>query len=202
VESGDSGPSDSEIVSRSIADSAQFAAIVDRHLPAIYRFLSRRIGPQLADDLSAEVFAAAFAARSRYDTIWADARPWLFGIATNLLRRHSRTEFRRLRAYERAQSQLRGHLTPIDDLVDDMDQRTTMEKVATAFTELDADHREVLYLVAIAELSFKEVAIALDIPLGTAHSRVARARKHLRDSLSASGKEGDIESRIGTEGLR
>jgi DNA-directed RNA polymerase specialized sigma24 family protein len=52
-----------------------------------------------------------------------------------------------------------------------MDRMRALEKVAVAFSELDADHRDALYLVAVAELSFKDVAIALDIPLGTAHSR-------------------------------
>jgi RNA polymerase sigma-70 factor (ECF subfamily) len=201
VSSGYIGPTDSEILLRSVSDADQFGTIVDRHLPVIYRFLSRRLGPELADDLSAEVFAAAFAARSRYDTSWADARPWLFGIATNLMRRHSRTELRRLRAYERVQSQLGDLPSPIDELVEHLDRQRTIERVAIAFSELDADYRDALYLVAIVELSFKDVAFALDIPLGTAHSRVARARQQLRDSLLSSGEERDMESHVRTEGL-
>lgn len=193
---------DSDIVVHSLAEPERFGALVDRHLSAIYRYLARRLGADLAEDLSAEVFTTAFAARARYEASRADARPWLFGITTNLIRRHVRAENRRLQAYQRAQSQVTHHQTSSDDLVEHLDQLAALEKVAVAFSELDSDHRDALYLVAVAEISFKDAAIALGITLGTAHSRVARAREHLRDSLSGSGQEKEGEPRIRTEGHR
>ena len=62
-----------------------FAAVFDRHYEAVHRYLARRMGPDLADDLAAETFTTAFDVRCRYDTAHPDALPWLFGIATNLV---------------------------------------------------------------------------------------------------------------------
>ena len=55
----------------------------------------------MAEDLASETFVVAFARRSSYDQSRDDARPWLYGIAVNLLREHRRAEERRLRAYLR-----------------------------------------------------------------------------------------------------
>jgi RNA polymerase sigma-70 factor (ECF subfamily) len=55
------------------------------------------VGAALAEEVAAEAFARAFAARKRYDTAHPDALPSLLGIATNLMRRHWRAERRRRR---------------------------------------------------------------------------------------------------------
>ena len=93
--------SDAQIIAASRVEPLVFAAVFDRHYDAVHRYLARRVGSDLADDLAAETFTTAFDVRRRYDTARPDARPWLFGIATNLLRHHHRGEARRLRAYAR-----------------------------------------------------------------------------------------------------
>src|SRR4051794_6783253 len=84
-----------------IEDSARtperFAVIFDRHAPYIHWYLARRLGAEAADDLVAETFLAAFRQRSRYDSGRRDARPWLYGIASNLLNQYHRQETRRYR---------------------------------------------------------------------------------------------------------
>ena len=95
-------PTDADAIRRSLAEPAAFGAVFDRHFAAVHAFAQRRVGAELAEEVAAEAFARAFAARRRYDAAHADALPWLLGIATNLMRRHWRTEKRRLAAYARA----------------------------------------------------------------------------------------------------
>jgi Sigma-70 region 2 len=84
-QAGPGGCDDTAIVGQSVGEPERFAVLFDRHSAGIYRYLAQRVGPDLADDLVAETFLRAFAARERYDTSRPDARPWLFGIATNPL---------------------------------------------------------------------------------------------------------------------
>jgi hypothetical protein len=74
---------DAAIIEASHANPEAFAELFDRHAPVIHRYIARRIGPQIAEDVAAETFLAAFRRRSRYETQQADARPWLYGIATH-----------------------------------------------------------------------------------------------------------------------
>src|SRR5574341_1801060 len=92
---------DTELIAASLLEPERFAELFDRHFPAIHRYLRRRVGPELADDLAAETFTQAFARRRHYQSEHPDARPWLYGIAGNLLRQHARAEQRRLHAYVR-----------------------------------------------------------------------------------------------------
>ena len=86
---------DSETVQASWADPECFAVLYDRHAVTVYRYLTRRLGRQAAEDVMAETFLVAFDARHTYDLTRPDARPWLLGIATNLTNRHLRSEARR-----------------------------------------------------------------------------------------------------------
>src|SRR5262249_46493721 len=92
-------PTDAEAVAAARDDPRSFAVVFERHFDAIFRYLRRRVGSVRGEELAAETFAQAFAGRHRFDDVHTDARPWLYGIAVNLLRRHYRTEERELRAY-------------------------------------------------------------------------------------------------------
>jgi hypothetical protein len=98
---GEAATDDSELIAASLVEPARFAELFDRHFPAIHRYLRRRVGAELADDLAAETFTQAFARRRHYRAEQPDAAPWLYGIAGNLVRQHARAEQRRLRAYAR-----------------------------------------------------------------------------------------------------
>src|SRR4051812_30382438 len=98
----DTEPTDAELIARSARDPRAFMPLVERHQRVLYGYLARRMGPNVAEELVSETFARAFALRDRFDTERPDARPWLFGIATNLMRNHVRSEVRQLRAYARA----------------------------------------------------------------------------------------------------
>lgn len=164
-----------------------FATIFDRHYDAIHRYLARRVGPDLADDLAAETFTEAFDVRHRFDTVHPNARPWLFGIATNLLRHHYRAEARRLRAYARLDPPA-APADASDEIETRLDAEGAGPAIAAAVGRLSADERNVLLLFAWADLRYEEIAVALRIPIGTVRSRLNRARGRLRELIGESGQ--------------
>jgi RNA polymerase sigma-70 factor (ECF subfamily) len=92
---------DAAAIRRSGVEPQAFVAIFDRHFDAIRRYLHRRLGHDLADELASETFVQEYRRRGSYDPRADSPLPWLYGIAANLVRRHRRTEVRRLRAYAR-----------------------------------------------------------------------------------------------------
>ena len=158
----------------------RFTAIFERHFDAIYSYAARRLGRELADDVSAAVFIEAFAGRTRFDLSQPDARPWLYGIATNLIRRHHRSESRRLKAYARAAGTTAPDALDLDGRVD---AAAAGPQLAAALQALAAPDRDALLLFAWADLSYEAIAIATDVPVGTVRSRIHRARARLRTDL-------------------
>ena len=173
---------DAELIRRSLADPERFAAVYDRHAAAVHRFAARRLGPSLAEDVVAETFVTAFRLRGRYRSEYPAARPWLFGIAVNEMRRHRRAETRMWRAVARAaQDPLAG--SDIERAEERIVASGAGSALADALGRLPRDQRDVLLLAAWAELSYAEIASALDISVGTVRSRMHRARRRLRDAL-------------------
>ncbi|MGK5443565.1 RNA polymerase sigma factor [Micromonospora sp. URMC 105] len=173
---------DAAVIERSVRDPESFAVIFDRHAPCIHRYLARRVGAGMADDLAAETFLAAFRRRERFDTAHPDARPWLYGIATNTVSQHRREEEREYRlrqAYVPAMSEA-SHADRVATVVTAQSLRRTL---FGALAELSTGDRDVLLLIAWEELTYDETAAALAIPVGTVRSRLNRARKLLRDAL-------------------
>jgi RNA polymerase sigma factor (sigma-70 family) len=192
------GLSDADIISSARPPSAALGPLFERHFDAVYRYLDRRVGPQLAEELAADTFVQALTHLSSYDRARPDARPWLFGIATNLLRHHARSEHRRLIAYRRAAVEQASSPVIPDDL--------GAALIAPAFIEvirrMPSEQRDVLLLHAWADLSYEEIAEALQIPIGTVRSRLSRAKQSLRELLERerattrrSGAEGDDDER-------
>jgi DNA-directed RNA polymerase specialized sigma24 family protein len=85
---------DASLIAASVREPERFAVLFDRHFAAVHRYLQRRLGRDVAEELAAETFVTAFAGRLRYDGSRESARPWLFGIAANLVRHQRRTERR------------------------------------------------------------------------------------------------------------
>jgi DNA-directed RNA polymerase specialized sigma24 family protein len=86
---------DADLIGESLSRPEAFAAIFERHFAAVHRYLARRAGAGLADDLASEVFTVAFARRASFRGHSDSALPWLLGIATNLLHNHGRAGVRR-----------------------------------------------------------------------------------------------------------
>lgn len=159
--------------------------LFDAHAADLGRYLSRRIGVHVAEDLVAETFAQALRGWSRYQDGAAGRRGWLFGIATNLLRRHVRTEERQWRAMDRAGRRLPPRSEGVDvQAAGRVDAEQTVSDLAVPLARLSDGDRDVLLLTAWAQFSTAEIAAALDIPEGTVRSRLHRARKLLKEALS------------------
>jgi RNA polymerase sigma factor (sigma-70 family) len=177
------GGHDGDVIAASLAEPERFTEIFERHFDAIYAFTARRLGREVADDLGATVFVEAFAARVRFEVDRPDARPWLYGIATNLIRRHQRTEGRRLRAYARADPADQGE--PVD-VEQRLDAAAMAPRLASGLDALEPRDRDALLLFAWANLSYDDIAIATGVPVGTVRSRIHRARHRLRADLGVS----------------
>ncbi len=173
---------DAQLLAESASDPAAFEALFHRHAATIHRYLARRVDLSLVEDLVAETFTCAFDQRLRYRPEYADARPWLFGIATNLLRHQLRGERARLRAYARVDP---------DPAVDGAeagavaraDASALRGELVDALGRVRRGDRDALLLMAWAELSYEEIAQALEIPVGTVRSRINRTRRRLRELL-------------------
>jgi RNA polymerase sigma-70 factor, ECF subfamily len=173
---------DAGIIAASVTDPQAFRELFARHFGALFTYFARRLGRDAADDLTAEVFLTAFDRRARYDLAHPDARPWLFGIAANLLRRHRRAEVRRLRAHAREAGRTRDGGG--DEGVERLDDRWAAgPALARALASLPRGQREALLLFAWADLGYEEIARALDVPVGTVRSRLSRARERVRREL-------------------
>jgi RNA polymerase sigma-70 factor (ECF subfamily) len=177
-----SAESDAAIIGRSVREPECFARVFDRYYDTIHGYVARRLGATLADDLASETFLTAFARRDRYDVARADARPWLFGIASNLVARHHRAEQRRYRALARTgvDDVSEGHA---DRVAVRLDATARQSALAAALAAVPTRDRDVLLLVAWAELTSEQAGQALGIPSGTARSRLHRARRRMRDAL-------------------
>jgi RNA polymerase sigma factor (sigma-70 family) len=175
---------DATIIERSWHEPERFALLFDRHAARIHRYVARRVGREVADDLVAETFLAAFAKRRGYFTAYRDAGPWLYGIATNLVGQHRREEVRQFRIRQAAWPELAepGH---DERVVADVTARSVRHQLAAALAELSDGDRDVVVLIAWEQLSYTETARALAIPVGTVRSRLNRARARLRATLAA-----------------
>jgi len=187
---------DGQLIAASLEHPERFARLFDRHHGPIHRYLERRSGRRVAEDVAAETFVVAFRRRSGFDTRRADARPWLYGIAANLLRSEWREERRRLAAWERSAGRDEGELDA-DGVADRVDARAMAPAVAAGLAALDGRDRETLTLMVWAELTYEEIAEALAIPTGTVRSRIHRARTQMRAMLAEHGirRETVVEGR-------
>ncbi len=159
---------------------AAFSEIFERHFDRVSAFARRRVGSDAGEEIAAQTFLVAFERRDRFDPRYDSARPWLLGIATNLIRHHFRDERVHLAALTRAPFD--AEPAPIDD-PDRLDAERWKPAIAAALLALPTADRETFLLVALAELTYSQVALALEIPIGTVRSRIHRARSSLREQL-------------------
>jgi len=173
---------DATVIGLSRYEPEHFTVLFRRHAPHIQRYVVRRLGQDAADDIVAETFLLAFRQRDSYDQARADARPWLYGIATNLIGRHRRAEIRLYRALARTGAD--PVMEPFTDRVDDqVSAGTASRRLAAGLARLPEQLRDTLLLVAWSGLSYEEAATALGVPVGTVRSRMSRARSRLRRAL-------------------
>lgn len=174
---------DNEIIRRSRASPAVFGELYDRHASIIYRYAARRAGDFVADDVTSETFLVAWEQLETYDLDREDARPWLFGIATNLLRQHHRAEAKMLKAAARSASR-EAMGDDSDRIAAQVDPTAATGRIARTLKAMATIDRETLLLYAWADLTYEGIALAMDVPVGTVRSRLNRARRTLRTQLN------------------
>ncbi|HEX6844151.1 MAG TPA: RNA polymerase sigma factor [Actinomycetota bacterium] len=182
-----SEPTDADLVRASLSDPVAFEAVFDRHFVPVYGYCVRRIGAEAGEDVAALTFLRAFRARGRFRMETSDARPWLLGIAGNLIREHRRAERRHLRLLAKVGRQ------PVETVPDPSISTEARTQLAAALLRLSRADRESLLLHVWGGLSYEEIAAATGVPLGTVRSRIHRARRRVRELLAVSGQYPDDE---------
>jgi RNA polymerase sigma factor (sigma-70 family) len=180
---GGSRLTDADIVRASIGDPGRFGELFDRYADDIVRYASARLGSNLAEDVTAETFLAAFHARGRYDQSRESARPWLYGIAIRQIGKHARAERRYREALRRAPAE-----AVTEDFGDRLADRVTAEllrpRLSEVLSALPRQDRELLLLVAWGGLTYEESAQALGVSVSAVKSRLHRIRERIRRALA------------------
>ena len=186
---------DEQVLAISLHQPEVFGELYARHFAVVHLYVAGRLGPDAADDLAAETFLTAFRRRHRFDPARGAVKPWLFGMATNLVARQRRAESRWYTALARAGSDplVAPAARPSDeDLVADRVAASQARPLlAAALARLPDRDRDVLLLVAVGGLSYAEVGFALGIPEGTVGSRLSRARRKIIAALDQSALTAD-----------
>lgn len=182
---------DALAIQRSLDDPRAFSEVFERHHDHVFAHLAVRSCHDTARDLASEVFTIAFANRARYDTRYTSARPWLFGIANNLLRTHLRWRH----AGKRVARPTESNEEDVEESAvwrADAEALVRSTGLVDAINQLRRDDREVLVLYALADLTYVEIAEACAIPVGTVRSKLARVRRQLTCLFDSSQKNPDI----------
>lgn len=172
------------MIARSLNEPDMFGEIFTRHHDTIHRYVARRAGAEQAPDLTTEVFVRAFRLRDGYDTNRSSARPWLYGIATNIIGDNIRSTRRRQRLHL-AMAGLGefDHADDADRIVDRVDAEQAGRQINQALSRLSEGDRNAIVLYAVEELTYQQISEALGIPIGTIRSRIFRARSILRELI-------------------
>lgn len=177
-------------------DTGALEELINRHQAALYGYLLRLTGrPEAASDIFQEVFLKlvrspdAYRERERF-------RAWLFTVGRNAAMDHFRRESARREVPlpeqdagpdgERcggAEMRACSEPGPERELLD----RELGERIERALAGLSAEQREVFYLRHYSELSFREIAEMLQVPIGTVLARMSRAAACLRRELEDAG---------------
>lgn len=168
--------------------SSSFEAIALPHLPTLYR-VARRLtrNEHEAEDLVQETYFKAFRAFESFEERSFGIKPWLIKILNNTFLNRRAKEKRGPKSTDQQtleESQAVVESTPVDLDLDHLDQ-----EVREAIDRLTPEFRSVLLLWATMELSYQEIADALDIPIGTVMSRLHRARQQVARSLEGYARE-------------
>ena len=158
-------------------DGLDFPAVYERHARDVYRFALYLSGDfALAEDLAAETFARAWAARDRIRL--GSVKAYLLTIARNLYRDETRRP---------AAVRMPDHLDVADAAADpeaSASARHELRRVLAGLREIPVADREVLLMATVEGLSHQAIALALDLSEAAVKVRVHRARARLNAVLA------------------
>ena len=167
-------------------DQRAFTELYERHAGTIYNYLFRRLADwSEAEDLTAVVFLEAFRRRKHVVVVDGKLLPWLYGIATNVLRNRRRALWRHRHLVAQLTDQAVKAVEP--DAATRAEAAMQMRSVLTRIATLPRLQQDVIALCLWSGLSYEEAAVALGVPVGTVRSRLSRARAGLTEPDDASG---------------
>lgn len=180
---------DSVLWSRSAeGDTRAFALLFERHAKAIYNYCFRRVGDwSAAEDLLSIVFLEAWRRRDK-NLPPGMVLPWLYGIATNVVRNRRRSERRYRAALARVPAPAPA-ADFADEAVDRVDDERQLRRALDLLAKLLRRQQDVFVLCAWSGLSYEDAAFALGVPVGTVRSRLARTRRALQELDAAGGHQ-------------
>lgn len=163
-------------------ESAALTRLYREHHAAVRALVRRLLGrPADVEDVVHDVFVAAPAAFRNYRAE-GSVRSYLFTIAVNHARRHLRGAMRRRTWLERLHLARTPEPPPAPDT--ENERRELADRLHAALAALSFEHRSVVVLCEIEELTSVEAAQVLGIPEGTVRTRLFHAKKKLKASLS------------------
>ena len=186
VETSLPAASDEELIARARAgDEPCFEEFVRRHMAAVHRWMVRAVGEEDADDMTQDVFLRAYRGLPRFRE-QAPPRAWLAAIADNAIknRYRSRSRFRRIFATHPEPDALAGRASAGASPEDEASSGEERESVLGALRKLPLEYRLPVVLRDLEEWSYEEIAVSLELPIGTVKSRIARGRGQLRSILA------------------
>jgi RNA polymerase sigma-70 factor (ECF subfamily) len=193
--------SDADLWERAVAgDAHAFGELFERHARAIYVFAFRRTGDwSVAEDVTSVVFLEAWRRRGDVRLVHESALPWLYGVASNVVRNVRRALRRHKAALDRLPLDREPDLA--DEVSERLDDESRMREILAAFRALPRREQEVVALCRWSGLSYEEAATAVNVPVGTVRSRLGRARRRLQELRSGSGHEVDVQADVAEEAM-
>jgi RNA polymerase sigma-70 factor (ECF subfamily) len=175
-------------------DGSAFGTLFERHAGRIYNYCFRRTADWAqAEDLTSSTFLVAWRSHGRAPLQAESALPLLYGIATNALRNQRRSLRRRREALARLPLERVEETDLAEDASTRLDDQAAMRQLLRLFARLPGREQDVIALCDWSGLSYEDAAAALDIPIGTVRSRLARGRRRLRELATTGGPEVDVD---------
>jgi RNA polymerase sigma-70 factor, ECF subfamily len=163
----------------------QFQNLAMEQMDTVYR-VARRLtrDPSDADDLVQETFLRAFRARESFKLQEFGIRPWLLRILHNTYLTGVQRQQRRPQALEESALESAAPGGGSDELpIDPASWDAMDQRLVEALEALPSEYKVVMLLWAVEDMSYKEIADSLDVPIGTVMSRLHRARTRLGAQL-------------------
>lgn len=176
-------------------DGGAFGVLFERHGRRIYNYCFRRTADwALAEDLTSATFFLAWRAHGSTRLEAESALPWLYGIATNVLRNQRRSSRRRRDALARLTNEPLQEPDFAEQAVTRIDDEREMRRLLELFSKLPRREQDVIALCDWSGLSYDDAAEALRVPIGTVRSRLSRGRRRLRELAGATGPEAVVQA--------
>lgn len=174
------------IVSSRNGDPKAFAGLVNRYLPMVYSTLYRMTqNHELSEEMAQEAFVKAYHHLESFDLERGNFKPWILRIATNaaISELRKQTKIVSLNALEESGNWGESEHQVSDNIESVLERRLSTEEVMQALQKLDVKYRQALILRYQNELSYEEVAQAMNVPLNTVRTWIKRGLEKLKHEV-------------------